>query len=65
MVSEYELPCTECGGDLTKAVVQTTEDSVTIAECPDCGTRHYPEPALSSLRSHNSSQDSGTDSEPV
>ena len=48
MVSEFDLPCTACGHDLTERTVQTANASgVTVAECPECGTRHYPESALS------------------
>lgn len=66
MVSEFDLPCTECGGDLARSVVQSAGGSVAIAKCPTCGTRHYPEPALSALQSTvDELHDSGTDSGPV
>jgi uncharacterized Zn finger protein len=62
MVSEFDLPCTECGGDLTRSVVQSTGGNVAVAECPDCGTRHYPELALSALQSVTEDLDSDRDS---
>lgn len=51
MVSEFDLPCTDCGQDL---VAQDLSESsatgdITVAECPSCGGRYYPEEALSRL----------------
>lgn len=47
MVSEFDLPCTNCGHDLARTTLPTTGDrGVTVAECQNCGTRHYPEAAL-------------------
>lgn len=52
MVSEFDLPCTECGQRLDRATVATASDAtVEIAECSNCGTRHYPKTALDSFRS--------------
>ncbi len=50
MVSEFDLPCTACGHDLARATLPTAGGSgVTVAECQNCGTRHYPESALHGL----------------
>lgn len=52
MVSEYDLPCTECGHELARATMPApgADSGVSIAECPNCGTRHYPESALDAFR---------------
>ena len=50
MVSEYELPCTECGTTLSRSTLGEGGDgTVAVAVCPDCGSRHYPESALEHL----------------
>ena len=50
MVSEFDLPCTACGHDLARTTVETPgEEGVTVAECAECGTRHYPESALDTV----------------
>ncbi|MDG5776339.1 hypothetical protein VB773_08885 [Haloarculaceae archaeon H-GB2-1] len=52
MVSEFELPCSECGDDLVQTTVPAPSEptvEVTVAECPSCGGRHYPEPTLERL----------------
>jgi uncharacterized Zn finger protein len=50
MVSEFDLPCTACGHDLARTTVATPgEGGVTVAECGECGTRHYPESALDTV----------------
>lgn len=52
MVSEFDLPCTNCGGEITPVEVPVDGDPGTgsamkrIGECVDCGARHYPEQAL-------------------
>jgi len=48
MVTEFDLPCTACGHALaaTTVAAESGEGSVTVAECPNCGIRHYPESAL-------------------
>jgi len=52
MVSEFDLPCTACGHDLARTTGATPGASaVTVAECPECGTRHYPEAALENAQS--------------
>ncbi|MHB9286088.1 hypothetical protein ACKVMT_03500 [Halobacteriales archaeon Cl-PHB] len=51
MVSEFDLPCTDCGTALRRSTTtDSSGQSVTVAECPNCGTRHYPEAALDDLR---------------
>ncbi len=49
MTTEYELPCAECGGDLVRGEVARAGTTVSIAECPDCGGKYYPESALERL----------------
>jgi DNA-directed RNA polymerase subunit RPC12/RpoP len=50
MVSEFDLPCTDCEQDLVQAAVEgPSGDRLTVAECPDCGGRYYPESALERL----------------
>ena len=46
MVSEYDLPCTDCGHDLVRSQLALDGGTVAVAECQHCGTRHYPESAL-------------------
>lgn len=46
MVTEFDLPCSDCGHDLARVEVVTDGSSLTVAECPNCGVRHYPESAL-------------------
>lgn len=55
MVIEFDLPCTECGGELTPVEVSINGDPGTgtvkkrIGECVDCGAQHYPEQVLEDL----------------
>jgi len=50
MVSEFDLPCTACGHELARTTVATAgAGGVTVAECLECGTRHYPESALETV----------------
>ncbi|MFC7142036.1 hypothetical protein ACFQMA_19640 [Halosimplex aquaticum] len=47
MVSEFDLPCTDCDQQLVRTeVASSTGDELTVAECPTCGSRYYPESAL-------------------
>ncbi|MFB6139890.1 MAG: hypothetical protein ABEJ26_05595 [Halosimplex sp.] len=48
MVSEFDLPCTDCDQQLVRARVTAPSagGEVTVAECPTCGSRYYPESAL-------------------
>lgn len=54
---ETDLPCSDCGTDLVERSVATGDagnepdaaPAVTVAECPACGARYYPERALSRL----------------
>ncbi|MEF8853282.1 MAG: hypothetical protein V5A44_03835 [Haloarculaceae archaeon] len=50
MVTEFDLPCTDCGQELVRRQVAETGDVLTVAECPSCGERDYPEGTLSALR---------------
>lgn len=55
MVSEFDLPCTDCNQELVAREVSapgvdaSTSDALTVAECPSCGGRYYPEQALDRL----------------
>jgi hypothetical protein len=56
MVSEFDLPCTDCNEALVARELSrpTTEgvassEGLTIAECPSCGGRYYPEETLARL----------------
>jgi uncharacterized Zn finger protein len=49
MVSEFDLPCVDCGQELVRRQVVEAGDSLTVAECPSCGGRYYPEETLSAL----------------
>jgi predicted RNA-binding Zn-ribbon protein involved in translation (DUF1610 family) len=46
MVSEFDLPCTDCGQQLTRAEIELPSGRAQVAECPTCGSRYYPESAL-------------------
>lgn len=46
MTTEFELPCVDCGQELVRQRLSTGGDDVTVAQCPDCGSRYYPEDAL-------------------
>ncbi|WP_306055356.1 hypothetical protein [Natronococcus wangiae] len=58
MTSEFDLPCSACGGDLREVTIEPhklginveTESSVLVAECRICGERHYPERTLATLK---------------
>ncbi|WP_136351009.1 hypothetical protein [Natronorubrum bangense] len=62
MTSEFDLPCSACGGDLREATIEShelglqveTEMPLLVAECRTCGERHYPEGTLATLRGHTS-----------
>lgn len=52
MVSEFDLPCTDCNRKLVArelAPPTASGDAVTVAECPSCGGRYYPEETLARL----------------
>ena len=50
MVSEFDLPCTNCGSELSRSTITVGAGDVSVAECPRCGARHYPEASLASLK---------------
>lgn len=49
MVTEFDLPCTRCGGEITPVAVPEDEqqedeaEPVRLGECVECGATHYPE----------------------
>ena len=50
MIHETDLPCSDCGGALLERDVSAREfagveatETVVVAECTDCGARHYPD----------------------
>lgn len=57
MMYETDIPCSDCGtalvettvsiGDL--AVSTSWRGTVTVAECPECGARYYPEQTVTDL----------------
>lgn len=56
MPTETDLPCPDCGAELTARVVDAgplpgsvDPKTVTVAECPECGARLYPERTLVQL----------------
>lgn len=57
MLTETNLPCSDCGGELAELVVdvrslpgpRTEGDSHPIAFCPDCQIRFYPKQTLEHL----------------
>lgn len=52
MVTEFDLPCTDCDQELVAREVappSASGDVLTVAECPSCGGRYYPEETLAHL----------------
>lgn len=57
MVHESDLPCSDCGAALVERDVEppalslssSSEGPLSLAECPACGARYYPERALARL----------------
>jgi uncharacterized OB-fold protein len=57
MLREIDLPCSGCGGELverdvdprTLSLSSAIEGDITIAECPECGARYFPERSLAQL----------------
>jgi uncharacterized protein (DUF39 family) len=50
MIHETDLPCSDCGGSLLERDVAAGEfvdveaaETVAVAECTDCGARHFPD----------------------
>ena len=54
-VSEFELSCATCGGQLTRTPVSGetlgvgVEREVVLAECTECGGRYFPRETLNEL----------------
>lgn len=49
MTTEFDLPCADCGQELVRQELSRTGATVTVAQCPNCGSRYYPETALERL----------------
>lgn len=54
MVTEFDLPCTECDQELVARELgpgtgPQAGEELTVAECPSCGSRYYPEETLTRL----------------
>ncbi|WP_136715609.1 zf-TFIIB domain-containing protein [Halorientalis salina] len=49
MTTEFDLPCADCGQDLVRRQVLRAGESVTVAQCPNCGGQYYPKAALERL----------------
>ncbi len=57
MTHETDLPCSDCGTALLEATVPVEQlpastgrqGTVTVAECPECGARYYPESTVTDL----------------
>lgn len=57
MTHETDIPCAECGTDLVERDVDVSEvpastterGQVTVAECPTCEARYYPQETLDRL----------------
>ena len=57
MTREADLPCSDCGSDLIDRAVPAHElplgssatGTVTVAVCPECGARHYPDETVRRL----------------
>jgi uncharacterized protein with PIN domain len=67
MTHETDLPCSDCGAGLFERTIDvqdlpfatTGNETVTIAECPRCGARFYPEDTLSRLRRSSTDRSRG------
>jgi DNA-directed RNA polymerase subunit RPC12/RpoP len=50
VIEEFDLPCAECGHELERTTADDLgTDDVTVADCPNCGSRYYPRGALERL----------------
>lgn len=57
MTRETDLPCSECGGSLLERDVSVHDlgvgvdasRTVVVAECRECGARHYPDGTIERL----------------
>ena len=55
MTTEFDLTCATCGGSLDRRVVSgetigvDVAESISVAECVECGGRYFPEKALERL----------------
>jgi uncharacterized protein with PIN domain len=68
-MNEFDIPCSDCGSTLEERTIPLKEistsppidDQVSIAECPECGARYYPEETLSRLPLIEDSRDADED----
>lgn len=55
MVTEFDLPCTECGGEIVRTELSPGNGSESnssiryVGECTECNARFYPAETLESL----------------
>lgn len=50
VIEEFGLSCAECGHELVRTIGDDLgTDDVTVADCPNCGSRYYPPGALNRL----------------
>ena len=55
MTTEYDLACATCGGSLDRRTVSgetlgiDVTETISVAECVECGGRYFPEQALERL----------------
>ena len=56
MPTEFDLPCATCGGPLAEQAVPAdslkftrASETLSIAQCADCGSRYFPESTLERL----------------
>ena len=54
-ITEFDLGCADCGCDLSPKEISAARiaphvrGQITVAECPECGGRYYPDAALQRL----------------
>lgn len=55
MVTEFDLPCTECGGEIVRVEIspdtggESNSTKEYVGECVECDARFYPAETLKSL----------------
>ena len=64
MIQETDIPCAECNDELEERTVHTDElaiqtayrGPVSVAECPNCHNRYFPERSLRQLLEESGEQ---------